>query len=197
MSDPNEEVIEDVIEVPEIIEATDEEGNDVTDWKALAQANKELALKNQGIAKRYRTKFEKSKEVKPVVVEPVAKVEPKSDNLDYGQKAFLIANGVKEADEIGLVKDIMANTGKSLDDVMASKYFQAELKELRDAKVVAEAVPSGSKRTGQSSKSTVEYWIAKGELPPVAERELRQQVVNARIKTEKGGSIFTENPVVQ
>lgn len=130
---------------------------------------------------------------------PVAKDEKKSskksDDLDYGQKAYLVANGIK-GDEMNVVKEFMANTGKSLDDALDNKYLQAELKEFREAKATAAAVPGNTKRSGQSGASTVEYWIAKGELPPASDRELRQKVVNARIKSESNTSMFTSNPVV-
>lgn len=129
--------------------------------------------------------------------EPKKKTSKKSDDLGYGEKAFLVAHGVKEADEINLAKDYMANTGKSLDDVIGSKFFQSELKELRETKATSAATPPGSKRTGQSAQTTVEYWLAKGELPPMSERELRQKVVNARLKAETSSDIFTKNPVVK
>lgn len=119
----------------------------------------------------------------------------KTNELDYGQKAFLLANGIKGTDEINLVKTVMQNTGKSLDDVLESKYFMAEIKELREIKSSEEAMPQGSKKSGASSKDTVEYWIAKGELPPSTDRELRQKVVNARIKSESTSRMFTDNSV--
>lgn len=145
---------------------------------------------------RLQRQLEQHNKKYPVAVEE-KKPESKSSDLDYGQKAFLIANGVKDADEINLVKDIMANTGKSLDDVLASKYFQSEIKELRDEKLATSAMPNGSGRSGQSAQDTVDYWIAKGELPPASERELRIKVVNARLKKETNTNIFTSNPVVR
>lgn len=114
----------------------------------------------------------------------------KSDELDYGQEAFLIANGIKGDDESSLVKDIMANTGKNLKEVINSKYFQAELKEMRDLRATAEAIPQGKNRNGQSAQSTVDYWIAKGELPPASEVDLRRKVVNARIERESKKNVF-------
>lgn len=188
------EVMEDVVEVPDITSTQDEAGNDTTDWKALAEERQALAVKNQGIARRYKTKLEKSKEAPPA--NPVEKKEPKSE-LDYGEKAFLVANGVKGSDEIDLVRNVMSNTGKSLDEVIDSKYFQADLKEMREAKASAEAIPKGTKRSAQSTRDSVEYWIAKGELPPKDQRALRTQVVNARIKSEKDDNIFTDRPVMQ
>lgn len=189
-NDENEEVID----IKPIVEQTDDDGNDITDWKAIALDRTQAAERNRGIAQRYRTKFEKAKDgTQPKDEKPPSK----SDELDYGQKAFLIANGVKDADEIKLVKDIMQNTGKSLDDVVSSKYFQNEINEIREAKKVENAIPSGTKRGSPSSADTVEYWISKGELPPASERDLRQKVVNARIKTEKQTNVFTNNPVVR
>jgi hypothetical protein len=114
-----------------------------------------------------------------------------SGELDYGQKAFLAANGVKGSDEMKLFQEIMRNTGKrDLEAVLESKYWKSELEELRALRSTAEANPSGSKRSGQSSADSVDYWIAKGELPPVSNPELRRQVVNARLKKSDSGSPF-------
>lgn len=126
------------------------------------------------------------------------KEDKKSDDLDYGQKAFLVAKGIESADEVALVKKVMSDTGKTLDEVLESKYFQAEIKEMRDIKAVADATPNGGNRNGSSASNTVEYWIKKGELPPNTPDnvQLRRDVVNARLKKEKSGSTFTSNPVV-
>lgn len=121
-----------------------------------------------------------------------------SDDLDYGQKAFLVASGIKGKEETGLVRQVMAATGKSLEDVLESKYFQAELKEIREAKQSKEAVPSGSKRSGATGKDSVDYWIAKGEMPPAElGPELRRKYVNAKMKGQSSGSPFTSVPVVR
>lgn len=166
-----------VEEIEDIVEQKDDDGNDKTDWKALA-------LKNHGIAKRYQTKLQKAKEAKEEKkveeVKPKEEVTPtkKSDELDYGQKAFLVANDIKEQDEIKLVKTIMSETGKNLEQVLESKYFQAELKEMREIKKSADATPSKTNRSNNSAKSDVEYWLAKGELPE--DRELRMKVIKAR-----------------
>lgn len=121
----------------------------------------------------------------------------KSEELGYGEKAFLVANGIKGTEETALVKKIMDSTGNSMETVLESKYFQAELKELRDAKAAADATPGKSGRQGNSASNTVEYWMAKGELPPNTpeNRELRQKVVNARLAAERAKSEFTDNPV--
>lgn len=114
----------------------------------------------------------------------------KSNELDYGQKAFLTANGIKGNDEYKLVQEVIANTGKSLEDVLESKYFLAELNEIRELKASQNATPQGSKRSAQTSRDTVDYWLAKGELPPANEQELRRKVVNARIDKESKKGVF-------
>lgn len=120
----------------------------------------------------------------------------KTGELDYGQKAYLVSMGYKTSAEQKVAQDMMANTGKTLDEVLESKFFQGEIKDLREAAEGKAAIPEGTKRSGQASIDSVDYWIAKGELPPLDQPELRQKVVNARMQTESGGSNFTKNPVV-
>lgn len=186
MPNENEVVVEETVEqvAEETTETTETTETDTTDWKAKYE-------ETQGRLKRAETKLAKVSETKPEKSSP-----SKSGDLDYGQKAYLVANGIK-GEEMNLVKEVMANTGKSLDEVLESKYFQAELKEFREAKAVEEATPSGTPRSGQSSRDSVEYWLAKGEMPPADQRELRQQYVNAKMKAETNKNIFTENPVVK
>lgn len=185
---PKEDEVE---EVDEIVESKDDDGNDTTDWKAIA-------LKNQGIAKRFKTKLDKSKEVKPPVPPIEKKDTPpeKKEVLDKLDRAVLRLEKITDSDEVKLVEDIMKETGKDIEAVLASKYFKTELQELRDLKDSKNAVPPGSKRTAPGSRDTVEYWIAKGELPPADQVELRRKVVNARMATEKNKSQFTDRPVV-
>lgn len=118
----------------------------------------------------------------------------KTDDIGYGELAYLTAKGIESDDEIDLVKTVMKDTGKSLKDVVSSKYFQAELKEMRDEKTAKAAVPSSSKRSSSPARDSVEYWLNKGELPPASDTELRRKVVNARIERERS-SHFTDNPV--
>ncbi len=178
-----------VEEIDEIVEEKDEEGNDTTDWKSLA-------LKNQGIAKRLKTKLEKAKDkAKEPPKEIDDKPEPKEkQGFDYAEKAFLTANGIK-IDEYPLVEEVMKSTGKSLEEVLEAKYFQAELKEMRELKASKDAIPSGSKRSVTSARDTVDYWISKGELPPLDQPELRRKVVQEKTKRAERGNKFTDNPV--
>ena len=175
----------------DVIEDLPEEDDD-TDWKALAQ-------KNQGIAKRLKTKNTKLKEdaktAKPLKIKkPESK--DKKESFDYAEKAYLKTSDVKP-EEFKLVQEIMSSTGKTLDEVLESKYFRAEQKELREAKESADAVPTGTKRASQSHKDKVDHWLAKGELPPADQPKLRREYVNAKAKAETNGSRFADRPVIQ
>lgn len=164
----NEEVVE-----TNVTEETQETENS-TDWEARAR---EL----EGRLKRAEKKLSRNDSDSP-------KSPSKTGDFDYGQKAFLVANGVKSSDEMTLVKEIMKDTGKSLDQVLESKYFSKELEELREARKTSQAIPSSSKRSTNSSRDSVEYWVAKGELP--TDRELRSKVVKAKWKADAHRNIF-------
>ena len=73
--------------------------------------------------------------------------------------------------------------------------FEAELKALREEATATEALPSNSKRSMNSNRNSVEYWIAKGEMPPANEPKLRQDYVNARIAKTKERHMFSDNPI--
>lgn len=169
--DENETTTEEVVETTDSNQDDDSSNEDDTDWKAEA-------LKYKAILDRNKNK------------KPDTKKAPASNDLDYGAKAFLAVQGIKGADEIKLVKDFMANTGKDLDSIVESKHFKAELDEMRELKKTADATPTGSKRSGQSARDSVDYWIAKGELPPTSDAELRRKVVNARMQKETSKSVF-------
>lgn len=169
--DENDTTNEEVVSTTDSNQDEDDSNEDSTDWKAKA-------LKYKAILDRNKSK------------KPEAKKTNASNDLDYGAKAFLAVQGIKGADELKLVKDFMANTGKDLDSVVESKHFKAELDEMRELKRTADATPTGNRRTGQSARDSVEYWIAKGELPPQSDAELRRKVVNARMKKEGSGAVF-------
>ena len=187
----NDEIKVDEIEpVEEITETKDEFENDTTDWKAFA-------LKNQGIAKRYQTKLEKIAKEKAEKAKPEEPEQPQDKKeFDYAEKAFLKSSEIKSS-EFPFVLEAMQSTGKSLEQILESKYFQAELKEKRELDASSEAIPEGTPRGGGAARDTVEYWIAKGEMPPEDQVELRRKYVNAGMAVEGGGSKFTKTPVVR
>lgn len=184
MTNENEDVeLEDLGDEPE--------DTDTTDWKAEAE-------KARGIAQRAKTKLEKLKaqakaEVKTKEAEPV-----KRGELDRLDKLFLRSEGIKSASEMEFVQNMIEETGKTVEQLLDSKYFQSQLKELREEKATKDATPSGTKRSGQSSNNEVDYWLAKGEMPPATAEnwQLRSDIVKAKSTKAKNNKTFTDNPVV-
>ncbi len=121
----------------------------------------------------------------------------KTTEFGYGEKAFLNSEGIKGEEEHALVKDIMKESGKTLEQVVASGYFQSQLKEVRYRAAAKAAIPDTNNRAGNQSPTSVEYWIKKGALPPNTpeNRKLRQDVVNARYKQGKSDKTFTDSPL--
>lgn len=149
----NEDVVvpeeEDVIEeLPEVEEGQE----DQTDWKALA-------LKNQGIAKRMKTKLEKSKEVKPEVIPPVVEkpkvvVPPAEDitNVVRQQLEERDLEALEVSDELKKEVQTYAKLqGISIKKAMNSDYIQFR-KEKEELKLKTENASLTSKRKGTAKK---------------------------------------------
>ncbi len=187
-------IMEDTNEQVEQTESTEQVEQDTTDWKAKA-IEFETKYKSENAARRRYEKDLKQATSKTTETQTESKPQDKQ-GFDYAEKAYLKSSGIENTD-FEFVKEVMDSTGKNLDQVLESKYFQAELKERKDQRMAEKATPQGSKRAGQSSNNEVEYWLAKGELPPASNRELRIKVVNARIKAEEAKSQFTDTPVVK
>lgn len=183
-----EEIVEgqdDIAEIPEIAEGEE----DLTDYKALA-------LKNAGIAKRYKTKLEKAKIAEKVEKGVEKKIEENKNEPDYAKLAYLETKGITSDEDIAWAEQQAKDSGKSLRDLFQAKWFTEELKERREVAAAKAAIPSGSKRSVNSTRDTEDYWIAKGELPPANQPELRAKVVAKKIQQAKSASQFTDNPVV-
>lgn len=167
----DDEVVESEVEEVETTEETEEE---TTDWE-------EKFKKEEGRRKRAETKLSKSKtsDTKP----------PKSENkdgLDYGQEAFLIANGIKGSKESDFVKEELEKAGGELRDLLENEYFKNRLEEFRAINKTSDAIPKKT-RSGKSVDS-LDYWMTKpmSEVP----KDLRAKVVNARLKKDENKGNF-------
>jgi hypothetical protein len=140
---------------------------DTTDWKAEA-------LKYKAIAERHKDKPRETKQ-------------KSSDDLDYGQKAYLTANGIKGSKEFEFVKEELKQSGQDLDSLLENDYFKSRLDKFRAVNKTADAIPTG-KRSGGVPTDSVEYWMTKdiSEVP----HDMRVKVVNARLAKENKSSMF-------
>lgn len=180
-------------EAQEIVEGGDEfdyetADEETIDWKAEA-------LKQRGIANRYKTKLDKSKEVE-VKAETKTETKTNEGELDYGQLAYLAAKNIEDEDQITFIKSVMQKTGDDLKTVLKDDYVLNRIKAIKEERTTKEAMPSASKRATPQARDTVDYWINKGELPPADQPELRRKVVNERVRRETEGSKFSSNSVV-
>lgn len=173
---PNEPIVEvedEIAEVPEVNEGEE----DLTDYKALA-------AKNAGIAKRYKTKLEKSK-IDAKVEAKVEKLQTENSKkeFDYAEKAFLKVSDV-DPEDFDLVYRAKTAWGETLEETLADEALQSKLKARKEGRIAKAAIPSSTGRSGGSNaKEGVDYWLQKGELPPKeAGDKLRQQYVEEKRK---------------
>lgn len=120
------------------------------------------------------------------VSEPEKSGKPSND-LDYGQKAFLAANGVKGSKEMDFVKQEMKSSGMDLESLLENDYFQAKLEKQRALNKTENATPTG-KRSGGVPLDSIDYWMTKPleEVP----REMRGKVIDAMLSKEKAKGVF-------
>jgi hypothetical protein len=185
------------------IETTDSpNGENEEDVEELTENEQLTALKEEKIKLESTNKqlFERAKKAEAKAKE-LEEAEPKlvtkEGKLDLGAKALLRTHGIKE-DDFEFVEKELKNSNMPLDDLVTNPYFISKLNEKRNYESVVDATPEQSKRAGAPSRNQSEYWIRKGELPPntPSNRQLRREVVNARLETEKNASKFADNPVV-
>jgi len=122
--------------------------------------------------------------------EPEPKAQTKSNDLGFGEKAFLKSYGISGSDELSLVKTWLKRTGDDLDTLVEDEIFKAKLNGLREARATKEALPTNTKRSAATTRDHVDYWLSKGELPPKDQAKLRREVVNARIEASRNGTKF-------
>jgi len=176
-------------------EATDKELEEAGDDPAkLKEIIKARTATRQRLYARMKKAEADAKANKPSDKAPQPKQQKGGKALtefDYGQEAYLIAKGVEDDEARNFLLSEVNETGKSLREVMSFKYVQETLKDLKAEKETALATPKGDKiRGGKSAQNTVEYWIAKGELPPAEQVELRRKVVAEKIRQDSTGNKF-------
>lgn len=156
-------------------ESYEEVEPDAIDWKAEAEKSKAEALKYKAILDRNKHKT------------PEQKTSKKSDEMDYGQKAYLAANGIKGVKEFDFVKNEMKNSGMDIDSLLENGYFKSQLETFRAINQTVDAVPTGKRSSGVPTDS-VEYWMSK----PIEEvpSEMRIKVVNAKMNKDKNKGMF-------
>lgn len=177
-------------ETEEVVEAQQEETTESSEESANEGKETRQGESPEARKARLERQLEQLKKKHPELYpnQTSQKSEGKQSNgLDYGQKAFLVANGVKGDVETRLVQNVMRETGKTLEQVLESKYFQAELKDIRDLQQSANAIPAG-KRSGNMASDNVDYWLTKDFKDVPA--DMKAKVVNARLQKKENKGVF-------
>lgn len=191
-NDEQEVQPEEVTEQEEVVADEQESEEEVN--PEVAKLREELAEKDKQISDLSRAKREAKKAQKATQDKDTStsKTEQSSE-LDYAKKAYLRTEGI-ESSEFDFIQEQMDESGiNDIEKLLQNNYFKSELKARRADAEILKATPPGSRRTsGTSAKMTVDYWVAKGELPPneAQYQKLRQDVVNANVAKEKSPTNF-------
>jgi len=175
MINENNQEIQEVEELEELPKV--EEGDeDLTDWKALA-------LKNHGIAKRYKTKLDKVKE--PVLeVKPEVKPEVKEPAISLTDMYALNKANVAEED-LNEVVEFAEFKNISIAEALKTGVIKTLLSENEEQRKVANATNVGNSKRGStkiSDQALLEN-TSKGVIPESDEEIGR--LVAARIESKR------------
>lgn len=146
--------------------------------------------------KTYKELFESSKKEDKTSKndEPVQPQSNNSDLLEKFDKLALKTEGITDDDEVELANKLKKETGKDMEDLLSSKYFQTELESLREGKANVAATSDVQGGSGASeAKMSPEYWLAKGEPPTkedVPDRKTRAKIARAFMANAKSSKTF-------
>jgi len=182
-----EVVTEEKNESAEVVETKETETTEAPESEKPSRTPEEELAYFEGRAKRLRKELGVESEKKAD-----KKLTKKSDEIDYGQLALYNTKSdsvkIESDDDIEFLRQTIEDTGKDQKTILSAKWFQSELKEKKEVRTVEKATPSPSRLPGENTKSKVDYWINKGELPP--DPALRIDVVNKKIELAKAGRKF-------
>ena len=194
MDNEKDEVIVDNVEETneEVTEETEEKSAKVDKPKRTPQEEYEYHKgRTERLAKKLGLKDEKVESVKNTPTD-------KPSELDYGQMALLRQEGIKGAGETALFKEIMSETGKDVLATLDSSYFKTRLAEFRETQESTNAIPRGTKRSGQTGTTDLDVAYAKfkdtGELPQ--DFKTRVAIKNKVVAEEADKNMFSGPSVI-
>lgn len=180
--DSDEVVVEETTE--EVEEETTEEAPEVEETKPTETPEAKLAR-----LKRQTSQLEKKL---GITEEPVKAT---SNEPDYAKLAYLETKGVVHPDDQKIVTDEANRLKLPLTDVLQMEHIKNRLTQNNDARVTQDGMPKGSGRKGGEGKGSVEYYLAHPDEVP-QDLELHNKVIDARVKKETVGNMFSSTPFV-
>lgn len=194
---------ESVAEAP-TVEATETASEEANQEAPQQEKQQEAPSDKLARLERQAQRLRKQLGVEEPAPKPQAKAQStKTNEVDLGQLGFHNSKTgslkIETDADVDYLRDTMAETGKSQEQVLNSKWFAAELKEQRKSQTIQEAVPYGNApRSNEPASNKVDYWVNKGQMPPNTpqNQQLRRDYVNKRTEIEKSASQFSQNPIV-
>lgn len=176
----NEEV--DVEEVPELPKVGEFE-EDLTDYKAEA-------LKYQGMAKRFKNKLEKAKEIKPEVkpeIKPEVKLDIKEEKAISLTDMYALNKANVSEEDLPEVIEFSKFKGISIAEALKSSVVKTLLADKEEKRNVANATNTGNSKRGSTQTSDQQLLdnASKGIMPESDDDIAR--LVKARIEAKKKG----------
>ena len=139
-------------------DSKNDSGEDSSDVKTLtAQKNKwkEKAV-DPDTGKTYKELLAESKK-KPKSKTETSKNEEQPNKPDYALDAFLEGRGVKNPDDIKVVKDEMKLLKREAGEVLGMEHIKSKLKEAKTQREAEDSMPEGGGGTSGSNKTSVDY----------------------------------------
>jgi hypothetical protein len=138
----------------------------------MTKSEWEKFQQTQGSLKRQVKELRKSGETKAT--------QNTANELNDAQLNYLDVKGVYEPEDISIVETFVQKTGKTVREALRDDYVTSKLQSNKTAREVQEAMPSGSKRGGNSGNdlaSAIAKYEATGTLP--TDFGMRSAVINA------------------
>jgi len=182
---------------------TPENNEEETSEESIEQPDELVKSKEYGENQKIRAEkaekeLKKLKADKPDKPE-TSKNEEQSDEPDYGKLAFLNSKGIDNPDDQKVVTDEATRLKLPVTDILGMKHIKSQLKEAKTQREAEGGMPGDSKGKSSGSKGSVDHWVnkkdKKGNFVPVPAElgtELANKVIDARVKQEKDGKMFSD-----
>lgn len=170
-----------------------------SEFEALDKSNKQLyarAKKAEGFEQK-DGKWVKKPEVIPEV-KPTNPEATEPDKPDYGKLAYLKSEGVSHPDDRKIVMDESKRLNLPIEEVLGMEHIKGKLKDSKNQREAESGMPEGGSGKSSGNKS-VDYYVNKKDkngnyesVPPELGVEFANKVIDARVKQEKVGNMFSE-----
>ena len=134
------------------------------------------------------------KEVKTYKKE-VEAPQKESNEPDYAKLGYLNSVQVTHPDDQRAVIDEANRLKLPLTDVLQMEHMKARLQANDNQRTAENGSPSGSGRKGGAGKGDVDYYLANPDQVPT-DLKLHNEVIDARIKRETEGNMFSQVPFI-